>query len=296
MRPEPKAASLFAMPSSVALSDQQITPLVLAALEEDLGHAGDVTTKALIDPHLQAKGTILAKQDGVVCGLRCAALAFRLLEETAIFTPLAEDGTFVKAGTAIAHIETSARTLLTGERTALNFLGRLSGIATLTKKFVDEISHTRARICDTRKTAPGLRSLEKYAVACGGGTNHRLGLYDAILIKDNHVALAGGIKPALQKAQAASDPYLQIEIEVDTLAQLEEALEAGAKRILLDNMDVATLQKAVQLTKGRAVLEASGGVTLANVKTIAATGVDLISCGALTHSAPNFDVSLEIDV
>jgi nicotinate-nucleotide pyrophosphorylase (carboxylating) len=295
MPPEAKIVNLFSTPRERggSLSDEQIKSLVAAALDEDLGKAGDITSKALIDPHLEAEGVVVAKQGGVVAGLRCVELAFKLLEETGRFESLVKDGDIVKAGAKLATIKASARTLLAAERTALNFLGHLSGIATLAKKFADEIAPAKARIIDTRKTLPGLRLLEKYAVECGGGVNHRMGLYDAILIKDNHVALCGGIAQALEKARA-NNRGVEVQIEVDTLEQLDEALNAGAKRILLDNMNVATLTEAVKLNQGRAILEASGGVTLQSVKKIAETGVDLISVGALTHSAPNFDVSLEI--
>ena len=295
MPPDLKVADLFAAPKTNTGPDsEQIKSLIAAALDEDLGKAGDLTSKALIDPHLEAVGAMIARQDGVIAGLQCAGLVFKMLEETSRFEALVKDGDFVKAGTKIALISASARALLTGERTALNFIGRLSGIATLTKNYVDEIAHTSARVIDTRKTTPGLRALEKYAVACGGGGNHRMGLYDAILIKDNHIALAGGVAAAYEKARAANRG-VGIEIEVDTLDQLDEALKVGAKRILLDNMDVAMLKKAVEKTNKRAVLEASGGVTLKSIKAIAETGVDFISCGALTHSVPNFDVGLDIE-
>jgi nicotinate-nucleotide pyrophosphorylase (carboxylating) len=301
MPPESKSAHILAMPGNMqshlaaVLSNERLIPLLSAALCEDLDEAGDITSKALIDPHTNAKGAIIAKQDGIIAGLRCCELTFKLLEETSAFEALVKDGEFVRAGTKLASIKASARCILAGERTALNFLGRLSGIATLTRRFVDETAHTKARICDTRKTIPGLRLIEKYAVLCGGGVNHRLGLHDAVLIKDNHIALAGGIKAAFEKTRFIKNAAF-IEIEVDTLEQLEEALQAGAKRILLDNMNADQLRLAVDKTKGRAILEASGGVSLSNIKSIAETGVDLISCGALTHSALNFDVSLEIEV
>lgn len=288
---------MFALPhrasNPAAPVDNDIAPLVSMALDEDLGKAGDITSKALIDPHLEAEGVFVARQDGVIAGLCCAQLTFKLLEEKSVFTAHVEDGDTIKAGTKIASIRCLARNLLTGERTALNFLGRLSGIATLTRKFADEIAHTTARICDTRKTTPGLRLLEKYAVHCGGGVNHRIGLYDAVLIKDNHIALTGSVTKTLEKARDAQGASF-IEIEVDTLEQLEEALAANAKRILLDNMDIATLKEAVARNAGRAILEASGNVNLQTVKAIAETGVDLISCGALTYSAPNFDIGLDI--
>lgn len=297
MLPRPRSPSLLAAPQQkLALSHADILPFILRALEEDFSSAGDITSKALIDPHMRAKAQIIAKQDGVIAGLACAALTFHTLEETAVFTCLTEDGSRVSAGTVISTVEASARTLLGGERTALNFMGRFSGIATLTRKFADEIAHTSALICDTRKTTPGLRLLEKYAVTCGGGTNHRMGLYDAVLIKDNHLALAGSVEFALKRAEAAAGENIEIEIEVDNFEQLKEALQAGARRILLDNMSIEELRACVRETKKRAVLEASGNVTLATVKAIAETGVDLISCGALTHSAPVLDLSLEIKI
>ncbi|MES2906643.1 MAG: carboxylating nicotinate-nucleotide diphosphorylase [Pseudomonadota bacterium] len=277
------------------LHDSDIKSVIALALQEDLGQAGDITSKALIDPHVMAKGAIIAKQDGVIAGLRCAELTFLMIESSCRFTVHVKDGTFVKKGTVIANIETSARGLLTAERTALNFLGQLSGIATLTRRYVEAVAQTKAQIRDTRKTTPGLRTLEKYAVACGGGVNHRIGLYDAVLIKDNHLALSENIADALQKAKASVAPGTPIEIEVDTLDQLDGALRAGAETILLDNMNTAQLIEAVQRTNGRAVLEASGGVNLDSVKAIAESGVDYISVGALTHSAPCLDISLDIE-
>jgi nicotinate-nucleotide pyrophosphorylase (carboxylating) len=206
------------------------------------------------------------------------------------------DGAAVAAGVHLLTISGPARAVLSGERTALNFVGRLSGIATLTADYVRRTSETRLRVCCTRKTTPGLRALEKYAVRCGGGFNHRFGLDDAILIKDNHIAVAGGIKPVLERARAHAGHLVKIEIEVDTLAQLREVLDTGlADAVLLDNMDIATLTEAVTMAQGRLALEASGGVTLNSIAKIAATGVDYVSCGALTHSAPNFDVALDID-
>lgn len=277
------------------LRDDDIKPLVAQALQEDLGKAGDITSKALIDPHQLAKGALIAKQDGVIAGLRCAELSFKLIEEGCAFSSHVSDGAFISAGTKLASIDGTARGLLAAERTALNFLGHLSGIATLTRQFVHAVAHTDARIRDTRKTTPGLRLLEKYAVHCGGGVNHRMGLYGAVLIKDNHLALAGRIGDVMEKLRTRIDPALAIEVEVDTLDQLDEALRAGVQTILLDNMSAAQMKIAVERTKGRAALEASGGITLENVRLVAETGVDFISCGALTHSAPSLDVSLEMN-
>lgn len=278
----------------IVLEDDYLLGHVMRALAEDFGEAGDVTSKALVDPHQSGKGKIIARQDGVICGLRCAELTFKALNENAVFSSIVRDGATVLKGHAIADIETDARSLLGGERTALNFLGRLSGIATLTKQFSDAIAHTQARICDTRKTTPGLRLLEKYAVSCGGGANHRLGLYDAVLIKDNHLALAGSVEFALKRVQASVGPDIEIEVEVDTIEQLQAALKAGARRILLDNMTLDELRACVKEARTRAILEASGNVTLETVRDIAETGVDLVSSGALTHSARVMDLSLEI--
>lgn len=266
---------------------------VLAALEEDLGLAGDITTDAVIPADAQGKAAIVARKAGVVAGLDLAEAAFKALDPEARFTRIVHDGGKVAAGGAIAEISAKTRAILSGERTALNFLGRLSGIATLTAAFVAAVEGTKARIACTRKTTPGLRGLEKYAVRAGGGVNHRFGLYDAVLVKDNHIAAAGGLAPALERLRARSGHLVKIEVEVDTLVQLEEALRFRIDAVLLDNMDVATLKKAVTLVAGRVVTEASGGVALENVREIAKTGVDLISVGALTHSPRNLDSSLE---
>ena len=277
----------------VPLDPVVIARIVATALTEDVG-SGDLTTNALVDPLLQYRAEILLKSRGVVAGLPIAEAVFRALSSDVAFGSLVADGALIaEPGRAVARLEGPARAILTGERTALNLLGQLSGVATLTRRFVDEVAGTGVVILDTRKTTPGMRALEKYAVRCGGGQNHRLGLYDAILIKDNHLRAAGGIRPAIDRARAAL-PRRPVEIEADTLAQVEEALAAGADRILLDNMSLAELREAVALVGGRAPLEASGGVTLATVRSIAETGVDFISVGALTHSAVSLDVSLEV--
>jgi len=265
-----------------------------ATLREDLGRAGDLTTNAIVPANRTASAQIVARAACTVSGLAAAARTFVLLDPTIGITFAAHDGDTVAAGTVLATVSGSARTLLTAERTALNVLGRLCGVATATRRYVDAIAGTRATIVDTRKTTPGMRALEKAAVRHGGGKNHRFGLDDAILIKDNHVAIAGGVRAAIEAARAAAGHLVKIEVEVDTLAQLDEALAARADIILLDNFSPADLAAAVARTSGVALLEASGGVTLATVRAIAETGVDLISVGALTHSAPAADVALDI--
>jgi len=270
-----------------------IEPLVRAALVEDLGRAGDVTTEAIIPAEATARAAIVARQPGVVAGLDLAALAFELIDPRLVFQAHVADGDAVKPGTELATISGPARGLLTGERVALNFLGRLCGIATATAAVVDAVRPHACRITDTRKTTPGLRAVEKYAVRAGGGSNHRFGLDDAVLIKDNHVAVAGGVAAAVQRARAAVGHLVKIEVEVDTLAQLEQALAAGAEVVLLVNMSLDDLRTAVALCKGRAITEASGGVTLETAPAIAATGVDLISLGWLTHSVRVLDLGLD---
>ena len=264
-----------------------------AALAEDLGSVGDITTEAIIPAESQGEASIVARKTGVIAGLDLVEAAFKSLDPEARFRRVVQDASKVEAGGTIATVAGKTRALLIGERTALNFLGRLSGIATLTAAYVAAIQGTRAKIVETRKTTPGLRAFEKYAVRCGGGMNHRFGLYDAVLVKDNHIAAAGGLAGALQKLRARVGHLVRIEIEVDTLDQLEDALNFPIDAVLLDNMDVETLRKAVALVNGRVVTEASGGVTLENVGEIAKTGVDLISVGALTHSARSLDSSLE---
>lgn len=268
-----------------------IIDCVKRALAEDIG-SGDVTTDTIVPAHATLKGNIIAKQAGIIVGLDVARATFLLLDDRVAFETKAAEGAQVMPGTVLANVSGPARALLTGERTALNFLGRMSGIATLTRQFVDAIQGTSAIILDTRKTAPGLRTLDKIAVSRGGGTNHRTGLFDMVLIKDNHIDFAGSISAAVGRVKAAG-PDLEIEVEARTLADVAEALEIGVKRILLDNMDIETLREAVRISRGRAKLEASGNVTLGNVRQIAETGVDSISIGALTHSAKVFDVSLK---
>ena len=278
------------------LSPLAIDEAVTRALEEDLGRAGDITSIATIPEPAKAHAVMVTRQAGVIAGLPLALAVFRKLCPDIALQAYVRDGAAVAAGVHLMTISGPARTMLSGERTALNFVGRLSGIATLTSNHVRRTAGTHLRICCTRKTTPGLRALEKYAVRCGGGFNHRFGLDDAILIKDNHIAVAGGIRPVLERARAHAGHLVKIEIEVDTLAQLREVLNTGlADAVLLDNMDIATLSEAVTMAKGRVALEASGGVTLDSIAKIAATGVDYVSSGALTHSAPNFDVAIDID-
>ena len=278
------------------LSPLAIDEAVQRALAEDLGRAGDITSIATIPETAQAHAILVARQAGVIAGLPLAVATFQKLSPDINIQAHFRDGAAVAAGVHVLTISGRARALLAGERTALNFVGRLSGIATLTSDYVRHTAGTKMRICCTRKTTPGLRALEKYAVRCGGGFNHRFGLDDAILIKDNHIAVAGGITPVLRRARAHIGHLVKIEIEVDTLAQFREVLDSGlADVVLLDNMDIATLAEAVKLANGRVVLEASCGVTQNSIAKIAATGVDYASAGALTHSAPNFDVALDID-
>ena len=276
-----------------ALPDLMIEPIVRAALVEDLGRAGDITGEACIPADARMAASFVVRRDGVVAGLACARLALHALDPAATFKVVAADGTAVRPGAVLARIEGNARAVLAAERVALNLLGRLSGVATLTAAYVAQVQGTRAQIIDTRKTTPGLRALEKYAVRCGGGANHRFGLDDAVLIKDNHVAACGGVGVALERARARVGHMVKIEIEVDRLDQLREALGHGPDVIMLDNFSLADLREAVALTAGRVILEASGGVDLTTVRAIAQTGVDLISVGALTHSAPVLDIGLD---
>ncbi len=271
-----------------------IEDAVVRALREDLGLAGDITSAATIPADQVSEARLVARQAGVIAGLPVARAAFHAMDARVVFTAKVADSARVNDGAELAHIAGSTRALLSAERVALNFLGRLSGIATLTAQYVAAVAGTQARIACTRKTTPGLRALEKYAVRAGGGVNHRFGLFDGVLIKDNHVAAAGGIGPAVGRARSAAGHMVRIEVEVDTLAQLDEALALGVDAILLDNMSLDTLREAVARTGGRALLEASGGVSLETVGAIAATGVDLISAGALTHSARCLDVALDI--
>ncbi len=270
----------------------EIDGYIRRALAEDIG-TGDVTTDSIVPADGRTSGQIVAKQNGIIAGLDVAAAVFAALDANLIFAATVDEGARIERGTVVAELSGSARTLLTGERTALNFLGRMSGIATLTRQFVDMIAGTRATILDTRKTAPGLRATDKSAVRRGGGQNHRHGLYDMILIKDNHIDFAGGLAAAVQKARAASGS-LEIEVETRTLENVEEALALGVERILLDNMSIEMMREAVRLTAGRSKLEASGNVNLQTVRPIAETGVDYISVGELTHSPKVFDVSLRV--
>lgn len=282
----------------ITLSTQEIHDAVQAALREDLG-AGDATSLAVVPAPRAARARMVARQDLVVCGLALAERAFRQLSRKLQIEPCVADGQTIKRGAVLLEIQGAARSILSAERVALNFVQRLSGVATLTARFVQAVAGTRTRILDTRKTTPGWRRFEKYAVACGGGANHRLGLFDLVLIKDNHLvtlrdeapnAIAAAVRRAREKY-----PRLRVEVEADTLPQVEQALAAGADMILLDNMNPRQLSRAVKLVGGRALTEASGGVTLATVRAIAETGVDLVSVGALTHSAPAVDVALDFE-
>ncbi|MEO6195947.1 MAG: carboxylating nicotinate-nucleotide diphosphorylase [Thermoanaerobaculia bacterium] len=269
-------------------------PLVRRALEEDLGRAGDLTSDAILPPDLAAEARVVARGAGRIAGLPAALSAFRLLDFSIRIQEHAADGQDVEAGTVLATVQGPARTILSAERTALNLLGRLCGIATATRDMQALVAPHGAHIVCTRKTTPGLRALEKYAVRCGGGHNHRFGLDDAVLIKDNHVALAGGIRPAFERARRAVGHLVKIEIEVDSLDQLREALDLGADVVLLDNMPLEMLREAVAMAKGRAITEASGGINPKTAGPVAATGVNFLSMGWLTHSAPSLDVALDV--
>ena len=274
--------------------EQSIDDAVAAALEEDLGRRGDITSAATLSPEHVASCAVQARQAGVIAGLACAASAFAQLSSDVLFEEVKPDGSSVQPGETVAVISGPLRSILTGERVALNFIGHLSGVATLTNAYVTAIRGTDAKICCTRKTTPGLRALEKYAVTCGGGVNHRFGLDDAILIKDNHIAGAGGIDQALANVRQLAGHMVKVEIEVDTLEQLKDVLNHdGVDAVLLDNMTPKQLKQAVEMIGGRLTSEASGGVTLSSVRAIAQSGVDLISVGALTHSAPSLDVGLD---
>ncbi|MCY3553579.1 MAG: carboxylating nicotinate-nucleotide diphosphorylase [Candidatus Poribacteria bacterium] len=275
------------------LNLRSLDPLIELAFEEDIG-IGDITTDATVPPTQMGVGTLLAKSEGIVAGLPVAERAFAKLDETLTFRTLVKDGDAVIAGTPIAEVQGSAKTILIGERTALNFLQRLSGIATLTAQFVAAVADYESKIVDTRKTAAGWRAVQKYAVRVGGGQNHRFGLYDGVLIKDNHIVAAGGIGNAVQRARQTVPHTAKIEVEVETLDQVDEALKAGADILLLDNMSPSIMKSVVHEVGDLAVTEASGGITLDKVKTVAATGVDLISVGALTHSAMPMDISLTL--
>ncbi len=273
-----------------------IEPIVRQALIEDLGRAGDITTDAIAPADRIAGAVMASRQEGVVAGLEAAALAFRLMDAAIGFTAVVSDGARVACGETVAKIEGPARGMLSAERVALNFVSRLSGVASATAQLVAAVAHTKARIVCTRKTTPLLRSLEKYAVRAGGGMNHRFGLDDAALIKDNHIAIAGGVAEAIRRVRGHVGHLVKIEVEVDTLAELEEALGAGVDAVLLDNMSLDDLSRAVKMIGGRAISEASGRVSLETAPAIAETGVDLISVGWLTHSAPILDIGLDAKV
>ena len=275
------------------LNLRSLDPLIDLAFEEDIG-IGDITTEATVPPTQEGVGTLLAKSDGIVAGLPVAERVFAKLDETVLFRALVNDGDAVKVGTPIAEVQGSAKTILMGERTALNFLQRLSGIATLTAQFVTAVAGYDTKIVDTRKTAAGWRAVQKYAVHVGGAQNHRFGLYDGVLIKDNHIVAAGGIANAVQRARQVVPHTAKIEVEVETLDQVDEALKAGADILLLDNMSPSMMKSVVHEVGDLAVTEASGGITLKQVTTVAATGVNLISVGALTHSAMPMDISLTL--
>ena len=279
------------------LSPIEIDAAVTRALAEDLGRAGDVTSTATIPEDARARAVVVAREAGVIAGLPLVAATLRKLDPDVEIAATHRDGANVAARTALMTVAGPARAILAAERTALNFLGHLSGIASATHEFVRRIAGTRTRFCCTRKTTPGLRALAKYAVRCGGGFNHRFGLDDAMLIKDNHIAVAGGIRAVLERARAAAGHLVKIEIEVDTLDQLHEVLAVGlADAVLLDNMAPATLRKAVEMVAGKFPLEASGGITLDTIAAVAASGVDYASSGWITHSAPNLDVALDIEI
>ncbi|SDB29314.1 carboxylating nicotinate-nucleotide diphosphorylase [Bauldia litoralis] len=273
-----------------------VADAVQAALKEDLGRAGDMTSDATIPADMPARAVIATRKPGVLAGLALAEAAFREIDPSVRFAASRRDGDKLERGDIVAEIEGPARSILAGERVALNFLCHLSGVATATREMVDKVAHTKARICDTRKTLPGLRAFEKYAVRCGGGANHRFGLDDAILIKDNHIAVAGGVVAAIEAARSFAGHLVRIEIEVDTLDQLREAMDARPDAVLLDNMTPDQLREAVGIIAGRAVAEASGNVTAATVAAIAEAGVDRISSGWITHSAPSLDLGLDIVV
>jgi nicotinate-nucleotide pyrophosphorylase (carboxylating) len=279
----------------VPLARIMVEPLVRAALLEDLGRAGDLTTDAIVPAGLAARAIVVARESGIVAGLDLARLAFELIDPDIAMQVEIDDGAKALPGGVIARVSGPARGILTAERTALNFLGHLSGIASATASVVAAVRGTKAKITCTRKTTPGLRAVEKYAVRAGGGANHRFGLDDAILVKDNHIAIAGGIAQALRRARAAAGHLVKVEVEVDNLDQLNEALGEAADAVLLDNMSLDGLAKAVAIVDGRAMIEASGRVTPASAPALAATGVDLISIGWLTHSAPILDIGLDFD-
>lgn len=277
------------------LDKTKIKKAVAAALKEDVG-TGDLTTRLLIPKKKRGLGVIMAKQAGVICGLEAGRLVFKKLEKKAEWASLVKEGDKVSAGTKIAEVRASVRTLLTGERTALNFLQRMSGIATLAAQYTDKVAGTGAKILDTRKTVPGLRMSDKYAVRCGGAQNHRAGLYDMVLIKDNHIKAAGSITEAVTRVKKSISKKMKVEVECTSLAQVEEALHQGVDIIMLDNMKVKEMKEAVQIINKKCLVEASGGITFNNIKGIADTGVDFISTGALTHSVEALDINMKIEL
>lgn len=278
------------------LSPLVTEPLVRATLLEDLGLAGDITSNAVVPEDHRSAMLFSLRQPGVIAGLDVAEMAFRLVDPQVQFERMARDGEALAKGAAVARVSGSSRSILAGERTALNFLGHLSGIATATAGLVKAVEGTKAGIVCTRKTMPGLRALQKYAVRAGGGMNHRFALYDAVLIKDNHIAVAGGVREAILRAKAGAGHMVKIEVEVDTLQQLDEAMAVGVDAVLLDNMSPDQLREAVSIIDGRAIAEASGGITPETVAAVAASGVDLISVGGTTHSAPNLDIGLDFEL
>jgi nicotinate-nucleotide pyrophosphorylase (carboxylating) len=290
------------MPPSLLRPDAFLSPLeieaaVTRALEEDLGRAGDITSIATVPEDAPGRAVVAARQSGVIAGLPLVEAAFRKLAPGIEIVPHARDGAAIQGGTKLMTVSGNARAILGAERVGLNYLGHLSGIATATAVFAKRIAHTKARVVCTRKTTPGLRALEKYAVRCGGGFNHRFGLDDAILIKDNHLAVAGGIKAVLRRAAEVAGHLVKIEIEVDSLDQLKDVLDVGiADVVMIDNFDLDSMRKAVAMVAGRLVIEASGGITLESAAAIAETGVDYLSSGALTHSVQNLDVGLDIEM
>lgn len=302
--PQPKLYEVTTAPVSRSLvcPDSFISPLeiedaVTRALTEDLGRAGDITSIATVPEDAQARAMMVAREAGTIAGLPLVEAVFRRLSPDIEIIAHARDGQAVSAKTKLVTVSGNARAVLAAERVALNFIGHLSGIATQTAELVSKVAHTKTRVTETRKTTPGLRALQKYAVRCGGGFNHRFGLDDAILIKDNHIAVAGGIRPVLERAKAVAGHLVKIEIEVDSLEQLREVLNVGlADVVLIDNFDIVMMKKAVDMVAGKLVIEASGGITLEKAAAIAATGVDYISSGALTHSAINLDIGLDIEI
>lgn len=284
------------------MNNPHLSPLIIekavrAALEEDIGRAGDITSTATIPENLQARCVMAPRKPGTICGLSVAETAFRLVDPSISFESLARDGDVVtQARTPIARISGNARAILTAERTALNFISHMSGIATMTARFVELTKHTQAKICCTRKTTPNLRAFEKYAIRCGGGLNHRFGLDDAFLIKDNHIAVCGGVRQALQACKAHAGHLVKIEIEVDSLEQLKEVIAEGADVVLFDNMTPEQMREGVRMIGGRMRTEASGGINIDSVKAVAEAGVDVISSGALTHSAAILDIGLDIEM